>query len=286
MSTKVPSSPEVVIQATRGFHLVAWRDIYAYRDLLWLLVWRDFVARYKQTALGPIWHIAQPLVTTVIFTVIFSHVAALSTNDLPPTLFYLCGLLAWNYFSQTFTSTSSALVANANLFGKVYFPRLVVPLAGVFSNFISFLIQFVTFLVFLVLYRLGHPAATCGLGWSALLLPLLLVQLACLSLGVGLWLAALTAKFRDFAVLSGFIIQLWMYVTPVIYPLTQVPSQWRLVAAINPVTVPVECFRVMLLGNGYISFHLFAVSIAATVFALFTGLLIFERVEKTFVDIV
>lgn len=277
---------EIVIQPTRGWRFVAWRELFAYRDLLALLVWRDFVTRYKQTVLGPLWHIAQPLITTVIFTVIFSHVAQLPTSGLPPTLFYLCGLLAWNYFAQTFNSTSGALVANAGLFGKVYFPRLIVPLAGVASNLVSFVIQFVTFLVILILYRLGHPAATCGLRWSALLLPLVLIQLAALSLGVGLWLAALTAKFRDFTVLAGFMIQLWMYVTPIIYPLTQIPPQWHLLAAANPVTVPVECFRFMLLGTGYVSVRLFTVSIAATVLALVSGLLIFQRVEKTFVDVI
>lgn len=281
-----PPVNETLIEPTRGFAFFRWRDLWAYRDLLWQLVWRDFATRYKQTALGPLWHLLQPLITTGIFTIVFSHVAELSTDGLPASLFYLCGLLAWNYFSQTFSSTSSTLVANANLFGKVYFPRLIVPLSGVISNLVSFAIQFAMFLIVLGLYRASHPEATCGLQWSALLLPLVLLQLAAFSLGIGLWLAALTAKFRDFTVLSGFLIQLWMYVTPVIYPLTKVPMQWRIWVAVNPVTVPIEAFRSMLLGTGYVSPNLIAVSLAATLFALVSGVLVFQRVEKNFIDVV
>lgn len=281
-----PPVTETLIEPTRGLAFIRWRDLWAYRDLLWQLVWRDFATRYKQTALGPLWHLLQPLITTGIFTIVFSHVAELSTDGLPASLFYLCGLLAWNYFSQTFTSTSSTLVANANLFGKVYFPRLIVPLSGVISNLVSFAIQFAMFLIVLGLYRASHPEATCGLRWSALMLPLVLLQLAAFSLGIGLWLAALTAKFRDFTVLSGFLIQLWMYVTPVIYPLTKVPMQWRIWVAVNPVTVPIEAFRSMLLGTGYVSPNLIAVSLAATLFALVSGLLVFQRVEKNFIDVV
>ena len=173
------SENEIVIEATHGFRFVNWRDLYAYRDLLWLLVWRDFATRYKQTILGPLWHILQPLFTTVVFTVVFGQVAKLPTDDLPPTLFYLCGLLAWSYFSQTFNSTSSTLTANAGLFGKVYFPRLIVPLSGVVSNAFSFLIQLTSFFCVLIVYRASHHGVTYGPRWSAVfLLPLLLIQLA------------------------------------------------------------------------------------------------------------
>jgi len=278
---------EIVLQPTRGLRFLDWRELVAYRDLLGLLVWRDFVTRYKQTILGPLWHIFQPLLTTVIFTVVFSHIAELPTDDLPPTLFYLCGLLAWNYFSQTFSSTSNTLVANAGLFGKVYFPRLIVPLAGVISNVVSFLIQLTSFFVVLYLYVASHPGVTVGPRWEAIfLLPLVLLQLAAFSLGVGLWLAALTTKFRDFAVLSGFIIQLWMYVTPIILPLAKVPPQWHIYVALNPVTMPVECFRHLLLGTGWINTTLLMVSIVSTIVALVTGILVFQRVERTFVDTV
>lgn len=278
---------EIVIEPTHGFRFVKWRDLVAYRDLLWLLVWRDFATKYKQTLLGPLWHIFQPLLTTIVFSVVFGQIAKLDTDDLPPTLFYLCGLLAWNYFSQTFNSTSTTLTTNAGLFGKVYFPRLIVPLSGVVSNCFSFLIQFASFFAVLILYRLSHPAATYGPRWEAIVfLPLVLLQLAAFSLGAGLWLAALTAKFRDFSVLSSFLIQLWMYVTPVILPLNKVPPQYHLFVALNPVTMPVECFRFLLLGNGWINPSLILVSIAATGVTLVSGLLIFQRIEKSFVDVV
>jgi lipopolysaccharide transport system permease protein len=281
------SSHEIVIEPTHGLRFVNWRDLYAYRDLMWLLVWRDFATRYKQTVLGPLWHIFQPLLTTVVFTVVFSQIAELPTDGLPPTLFYLCGLLAWNYFSQTFNSTSATLVANAGLFGKVYFPRLIVPLASAISNGVSFLIQLVSFFVVLIIYRASHPGVACAPRWEAVaLLPLVLVQLAAFSLGIGLWLSALTSKFRDFTVLSGFLIQLWMYVTPVILPLKKVPPQWHIYVALNPVTMPVECFRYLLLGQGWINVPLLLVSIGATLFTLVTGILVFQRVEKTFVDVV
>ncbi len=278
---------EIVIQPTKGLRWLNLGELFAYRDLLALLVWRDFVAKYKQTILGPLWHIIQPLLTTLIFTVVFSHVAELPTDGLPPTLFYLCGLLAWNYFSQTFNSTSATLVANAALFGKVYFPRLVVPLAGVVANFISFLIQLGTFFIVLLIYRASHPLITVGPRWSAMVfLPFVLLQLAAFSLGIGLWLAALTAKFRDFTVLAGFLIQLWFYVTPVILPLTRVPGQWHFFVALNPVTMPVECCRYLLLGTGWINVSLLIVSIIATIVALVSGVLVFQRVEKTFIDAV
>jgi lipopolysaccharide transport system permease protein len=278
---------EIVIQATRGFRFLDWRELIAYRDLLGLLVWRDFVTRYKQTILGPLWHIAQPILTTVIFTIVFSHVAELSTSGLPPTLFYLCGLLGWNYFAQTFNSTSSALVANAGLFGKVYFPRLIVPLAGAISNVISFFIQLAAFFVVLIVYRAAHPGTTAGPRWEALLFVVpVLLQLAAFSLGVGLWLAALTSKFRDFGVLAGFLIQIWMYVTPVILPLSKVPAQWHFFVALNPVTMPIECLRYLLLGTGWINFPLILASLGSTAAALATGILVFQRVQKTFVDVV
>jgi lipopolysaccharide transport system permease protein len=286
-SPGAPPGYEVRIEPTHGLRFVNWRDLYAYRDLMWLLVWRDFTTRYKQTVLGPLWHVFQPMLTTVVFTVVFSQIAELPTDGLPPTLFYLCGLLAWNYFSQTFHSTSSTLVANAGLFGKVYFPRLIVPLASAISNCVSFLIQLTSFFAVLLIYRASHPIVVCGPRWEAIvLLPLVLLQLAAFSLGVGLWLSALTTKYRDFSVLSGFLIQLWMYVTPVILPLTKVPPHWHNYVAANPVTMPVECFRYLLLGQGWINVPLLLVSIGATIATLATGILIFQRVERTFVDVV
>ena len=288
MSAVPPAAfPETVIEPTHGWRFVNAHELWAYRDLLRLLVWRDFATRYKQTILGPLWHVFQPLLTTAVFAIVFGQIAKLPTDELPPTLFYLCGLLAWNYFSQTFNSTSSTLIANAGLFGKVYFPRLIVPLAGVVSNCFSFFIQLVSFFAVLAIYRWSHPGVTYGPHWQALLLlPLILLQLAAFSLGAGLWLAALTSKFRDFSVLSGFLVQLWMYVTPVILPLAKVPPQWHTVVALNTVTMPVECFRYLLLGTGWINVTLIFVSLAATAGTLASGILVFQRVEKSFVDVV
>ncbi len=278
-------SEETIIEPTRGFRFTPWRDLYAYRDLLWLMVWRDIVARYKQTILGPLWFIVQPLLTTFVFTLVFDRMAGIPTGGVPPTLFYLCGLLPWSYFAQTFQSTSSSLVQNAGLFGKVYFPRLIVPLSAVLSNVVAFVIQLGSFAAFFVIYKFTNDAATFGLSPTAALLPLVLLQVAALSLGVGLWLAAITVRFRDFAVLATFLIQLWMYATPIIYPLARVPARFQLVAALNPMTMPVEAFRHMLLHTPAPDLRYYVLSVATTLLALLTGLAAFQRAEKNFVDV-
>lgn len=279
-----PREHEVVIEPSRGRAPIAWRELWAYRDLLGLLVWRDYVARYKQTVLGPLWFIVQPLLTTAVFTIVFGKFAGIRTADAPPVLFYLAGLLAWNYFAQTFQSTSATLVNNAAMFGKVYFPRLIVPLSAVISNLGTLLIQVVTFAAIYGAYALiGLPADT-GLRATLWLLPLVVLQVAALSLGVGLWLAALTARYRDFTVLAGFLLQLWLYATPVIYPLREVPEGWRPVVLANPMTMPVEVFRHALLGAGDPSLPGALASVALTALLLATGLRLFRRVEKTFVD--
>jgi len=254
---------------------------------LFLLVHRDFVARYKQTILGPAWFVLQPLLVTVVFSVIFSGVAKIPTDGLPPMLFYLTGLLGWNYFAQTFQSTSGTLVNNAGLFGKVYFPRLVVPLSAVISNFFAFALQLATLLVMWLYFKLFTGAGGLfGFSPGIIYFPLILIQIAALSLGVGLWLSALTAKYRDFTFLSGFIIQLWLYATPVIYPLSQIPEKWRWIAVLNPMTMPVEAIKVMFLGTGTIIASHLALSVAVTIFLLISGVLIFNKVEKTFIDTV
>jgi lipopolysaccharide transport system permease protein len=202
-------------------------------------------------------------------------------------LFYLAGLLGWNYFAQTFQSTSGTLVNNAGLFGKVYFPRLIVPLAAVISNFFAFALQLATLLAVWIYFKLFTGAGelfgfTVGIVWF----PLVLLQVAALSLGVGLWLSALTAKYRDFTFLSGFIIQIWMYATPVIYPLSQIPEKWQWIAVLNPMAMPVEAIRLMFLGQGTAIPAYLALSAGITVLMLLSGLLVFNKVEKTFVDAV
>ena len=281
------SNYEIVIRPTRGWFDVNLVEIWQYRDLLFLLVHRDFVARYKQTILGPMWFILQPLLTTVVFTVIFGTVAKIPTDGLPPILFYLAGLLGWNYFAQTFQSTSGTLIGNAGLLGKAYFPRLVVPLSTVVSNFFTFALQLATLLAVWIYFKLFTGAGgQFGFSICMVWFPLVLVQIAALSLGAGLWLSALTARYRDLAVLSGFIVQIWMYATPVIYPLSQIPEKWRWISALNPMTMPVEAIKVMFLGQGTIFIAYLAMSVATTIVLLLSGVLIFNKVEKTFIDTV
>jgi lipopolysaccharide transport system permease protein len=283
----VPTNYELVVRPTRGWFTLNLAEIWRYRDLLMLLIHRDFVAKYKQTVLGPAWFVLQPLLMTVVFSIIFGEIAKIPTDGLPPMLFYLAGLLGWNYFAQTFQSTSGTLVNNASLFGKVYFPRLVVPLSAVISNFFAFALQLATMLAVWIYFKLftgagGRFGFSAGIVW----LPLVLLQVAALSLGVGLWLSALTAKYRDFTFLSGFIIQIWMYATPVIYPLSQIPEKWRWIAVLNPMTMPVEAIKVMFLGQGTVIPAYLGLSVGVTILLLLSGLLIFNKVEKTFVDTV
>jgi lipopolysaccharide transport system permease protein len=277
---------EITLRPETSWLSVELKSVWQYRDLLTLLVQRDFVARYAQTVLGPLWFVIQPLLMTVVFTIIFGKVAGLSTDGRPPVLFYLCGQLGWNYFAQSFTTGSATLINNAGLFSKVYFPRLVVPLSALISNLFAFLIQGATFFAFFVYFKYVAGYGNFGLSWYAALLPLLVLHVAALSLGVGLIASAVTVKYRDLAHLTGLLIQVWMYATPVIYPLSKVPSQWRWVAAINPMTPVVEAFRLMLLGTGTVELSHFIFSVTLTILLLAGGLLLFGKVEKTFVDTV
>jgi len=276
---------ELVIRPTRGWFHLDLAEVWRYRDLLLLLVHREFVAKYKQTILGPAWFIVQPLMTTLVFIVIFGRVAKIPTDGLPPMLFYLTGLLGWNYFAQTFQSTSGTLINNAGLFGKVYFPRLVVPLSAVLSNLLTFALQLATLLCFWSYFKLFSTAgATFGFSGTIVWLPLIIVQMAALSFGVGLWLSASTAKYRDLTFLSPFLIQIWMYATPVIYPLSRIPYRWRWVAVLNPMSMPTELIKYMFLGQGVIVPAYVAISVGMTLILLLSGVLVFNRIEKTFVD--
>ncbi len=283
----LPDDYCVVIEANRSWFRLPWRDLVHYRDLWLLLVWRDFVAKYKQTVLGPLWFIIQPLLTTLMFTVVFGRIAKIPTDGLPPMLFYLCGTLAWGYFAQCVNGTSSIFVTHARLFGKVYFPRLIVPLATVTSNLFAFVIQLGTFVGFWVYFKFFTEAgAHFTVTPYVLFLPLLLLQSAAIGLGVGLWLSSLTAKYRDFTHLTGFLTQLWMYATPIVYPLSEVPEKWRWVAMLNPMTGIVETYRYALLGAGTVNPMSFIGSVALSLFVLVSGVLLFARTERTFIDTV
>ena len=260
------------------------REIWRYRDLLTLFVRRDFVAYYKQTILGPAWFFIQPLLTTIVFTIIFGNIAKLSTDGLPPMLFYLAGVTAWNYFSNCLVKTSDTFTANANIFGKVYFPRAVVPLSVTISNLITFGIQFLLFLGFLFYFMLTGANVTPN--WYMLTFPVLIVTMGVMGLSFGLWLSAMTTKYRDFKFLVGFGVQLLMYATPVIYPISQIPEkyQWAMIA--NPMTSIIETFRYSFLGSGNMSWAGLAYSVGFTVVLFLSGLVIFNRTEKNFMDTV
>lgn len=278
---------ELILQPSKGLLRIDWHGLMHYRDLLFLLVRRDFLAQYKQTVLGPLWFIIQPLLTTLVFTVIFGSVAKIPTDGMPPMLFYLCGMCVWSYFAACFGAISSTFITNANLFGKVYFPRLILPLSVVLSKLIAFVIQLATFLAFLIYFlfftKAGAAIHITGWIWS---IPFLLLLSAALGLGVGLWISALTTKYRDLVHLSAFLTQLWMYATPVVYPVSQVPERWKWLAALNPMTGIVEAFRKAFLGAGDTTPYLLGTSLALTTIILFTGLILFSHAEKTFVDTV
>ena len=277
----------VVIEPNRSWFRLPWRDLLHYRDLWFLMVRRDFVAKYKQTVLGPLWFIIQPLFTTLMFTVVFGRIAKIPTDGLPPMLFYLCGTLAWGYFAQCVNGTSTIFVGNARLFGKVYFPRLIVPLATVTSGLFSFVIQLCTFLGFWIFFKFFTDAgANFTVTPYLFALPLLLLQSAATGLGVGLWMSSLTAKYRDFSHLTSFMTQLWMYATPIVYPLSEVPERWRWVVRINPMTGIVETYRYAFLGAGSMDLPTMLASGLLTVFVLVSGVLLFARTERTFIDTV
>ena len=275
---------DLIITPRKKWWDLQLRDVWQYRDLIALFVRRDFVSRYKQTILGPLWFIIQPLLTSFVFTVIFGNIAQLPTDGLPQMLFYMSGNILWNYFSTCLTSTSTTFTANAHLFGKVYFPRLVMPISVVISNLITFGMQFAFFLIY-SLYFFLRGSAVVLTNW-AFALPLLLLLMAGLGLGFGIIISSMTTKYRDLQYLVSFGVGLWMYATPVIYPVSSIPEKWRWVADVNPVTPIVETFRAGFLGAGEASWTRLVYSAVFMVVVLLIGTIIFNHVEKTFIDTV
>lgn len=272
----------MVIRSRSGWFDIDLSELWRYRDLIVLFVRRDFVAYYKQTILGPLWFLLQPLFSTIVFTVIFSNIAHIPTDGLPPFLFYMSGIVPWTYFASCMTQTSNTFITNAGVFGKVYFPRLVVPVSVVISNLLAFAIQFGLFLVFLIYFYLNGSTIQPNV-WI-LLVPLLLVQMAALGLGMGILISSMTTKYRDLALTLGFGVQLWMYATPIVYPLSQIPAQWQWLFALNPMTAIIETFRYAFLGSGAIQPWMLGVSFTMTLLILAVGIVLFSRVEKTFMD--
>lgn len=258
------------------------KEVWDYKDLLWLLVRRDFVAFYKQTVFGPLWFFIQPIFTTIIFTFIFSNLAKISTNSAPAPLFYMAGTVAWNYFADSLTKTSTVFKDNANIFGKVYFPRLIMPLSIVFSNLVKFGIQFLLFLILLFYYLFQNAHIEPNLYIA--LFPVVMLLMAILGLGLGLIVTAMTTKYRDLAFIVTFGIQLLMYATPVIYPLAAAPAKYRSIIELNPMSGLIETFRYGFLGTGQFYPGAFTYSIIACVIIFLLGLVIFNKVEKSFVD--
>lgn len=263
------------------------KEVWAYRDLLGLLVRRDFVSFYKQTILGPLWFFIQPLFTTIIFTFIFGNLAGISTDGLPKPLFYMAGITAWNYFADCLTKTSTVFKDNANIFGKVYFPRLIMPLSIVVSNLVRFGVQMILFFIMMAYYYLN--GATFNITWAIALFPLIVMLMALLGLGTGMLISAMTTKYRDLSFLVGFGVQLLMYATTVIYPLSTAIEKYPKYSWLieyNPMTPLIEAFRYGFLGEGSFSWESMGYATGITLFFLAIGIVIFNKVEKTFVDTV
>lgn len=261
------------------------KELWRYRDLLVLLVRRDFISVYKQTLLGPLWFFIQPLLTTIMYFLIFGKIANLPTDGVPPLLFYMGGITCWSYFSECLLKTSDTFISNANIFGKVYFPRLIVPVAIVISNLIRFGIQFCLFMI-MWLYFILQDLNSVNITWAIFLFPFLIVLMALLALGLGLIFSALTTKYRDLRFLLTFGIQLLMFATPVVYPLSMVSGSSRMLILANPFTAIVETFRYGFLGSGQFSWIYLGYSSFITLLILSAGILIFNKVEKTFMDTV
>ena len=259
------------------------RELWQYRDLIVMFVKRDFKTMYKQTILGPLWIIINPILTTLMQVLVFGNIADISTDGMPQFLFYMAGNTMWLYFSSCLTKTSTTFTANAAVFGKVYFPRLVTPISIVISGLISFGVQFAIFLVTDIYYTVNgmvHP------GLLVLITPLLVIELALLGMGCGIIISALTTKYRDLAVLVTFGVQLWMYGSAIIFPVSSLPEKWAHLLMLNPVVPIVEAFRYAYTGHGTFSVKYLGISAIVTLVILFVGIVIFNKVEKTFMDTV
>jgi lipopolysaccharide transport system permease protein len=273
---------DMIIEGKSSLLDFKFREVWRYRDLLMILVKRDFVSFYKQTIFGPLWFFIQPIFTTIIFTFIFGNLAGISTDGLPQPLFYLAGITAWNYFADCITKTSTVFKDNVSIFGKVYFPRLIMPLSIVVSNLVRFLVQFLLFILMLFYYQIGD--SNIQITWALGLFPILIGLMAMFGLGLGLIITALTTKYRDLAFLVTFGVQLLMYTTTVIYPLSAAPDQFKSLISANPMTPIIEAFRLGFLGEGNFNIPSFSFSVVIILITFILGVLIFNKTERSFVD--
>lgn len=278
------SAWDITITPYQGLLDFGLQHVWKFRDLIGLFVHRNYTVNYRQTILGPLWYVVQPLMTTAVFTVVFGLIGAMPTDGVPPVLFYLSGVVVWSNFSSNVNSTSDVFVANMGLFGKVYFPRLTIPIATVLTNLITLTVHVaVFFLVFCIAALLG--AAPRPSVWIVLC-PLLFVANIAMAFGVGLIVSALTTRYRDLASMLGTVIQLWMYATPIFYPLSQIPERWRLLVALNPVSTVVELFRSMVFGTVSVSGYAVILSLTVVVLVLLSGLVLFRHAEMNAADTV
>ncbi len=273
---------DLTIGAERGLFDLNLQDVWRYRDLLVLFVKRDFVTFYKQTVLGPLWFFIQPIFTTLIFSFVFGNLAGISTDGLPKPLFYLAGITAWNYFSDCITKSSTVFTQNAGIFGKVYFPRLIMPLSIVLSNLIRFGVQFLLFVFYMIYF--AYKGADFGMTSVVFLFPYIVFLMALLGMGLGLIVSAMTTKYRDLSFLIGFGVQLFMYATPIIYPLSAAPEKYKYWIELNPMSNLIEIFRYGFLGAGDFSLSGLLYSSVFSLVVFIIGIVIFNKTEKNFID--
>ncbi|MBK7666232.1 MAG: ABC transporter permease [Sphingobacteriaceae bacterium] len=276
---------DLIIEPKNKWYQLDLSALWKYKDLLMLLVRRDFVAVYKQTILGPIWFFIQPIITTITFTVIFSNIANISTNGIPPLLFYLSGITLWTYFADCLNKTSNTFIANAGVFGKVYFPRLIVPLSVLVSNLVKLAIQLCLFLTCWIYYLVKTDSLSPNYSYM-FLFPFLVLIMAALGFGFGILISSLTTKYRDFTFLVGFGVQLLMYASPIVYPLSIVPDKYKWIVLANPVSSIIESFKFVFLGQGLFSWFNLLYSFVFAFVIMIIGMLAFSRVEKSFMDTV
>ena len=284
---------DVVIKPKDKLFSVDFKELWAYRDLCSLFVKRNIITQYKQTILGPAWFVIQPALTVIMYMIVFGGIAGIPTDGVPRPLFYLAGTALWNYFSECLTKTSNTFVTNSGIFGKVYFPRLVMPVADVISNLLRLGIQFSFFVIVYIVYSFVDPSCTAHLTWYALLLPVLIVMMAGLALGFGTIFSSLTTKYRDLQVLLTFLVQLWMYATPIVYPLSQTGSMRFMgvpvhtFMCLNPVTPIIETFKYGFLGCGeFVGWRWLIYSFVFMCLLLGSGIVVFNKVQKSFMDTV
>jgi len=273
-----------IIEANNRWLNINLYELISYLDLIVLFVKRDFAVFYKQTILGPLWYIIQPLVNTIVFTVIFGNLAKIPTDGHTPFIFYFCGTIIWSYFALCVNSTSSTFVSNASVFGKVYFPRLTVPIATVIISLVQFLIQFLLLLIILIYFYFIGSELLININY--IYIPLIIIHVSIISLGFGILISALTTKYRDLTFVLSFGLQLWMYATPIVYSFNLIPEKYKILMLLNPMTVPVENFKAVIFGSNNLSLFDNLIGITITFIIFFMGLIFFNKVEKTFMDTV